>query len=851
MKKNNFFRLFCQALAWMILTASAEPLVIYVAPEGNDSGTGSIHQPFKSLEKARDTLRLAKASGGLPEGATVFLREGVYERESTFELDDRDSGTASAPVVYASYPGEQARLLGGRRLPASALRPVEDDAVLDRLVDQSVRAKLRTLDLKSWGITDCGQMLTSGGADFNLVTPPAPLELFIDGKAQILARYPNELSDIILNPELGKEKGVVSNVPQKAALEFVLDKDGKPESYRALTQNGAFAARAKHWKRAEEPLIGGCLVRDYAWITTRLASILPDESKGTVTLALAEPVPVWASYNQKHITRFQVMNLLEEIDRPGEYWLDRATGRLYLYPPAEMNSESELAVSLLEDVLIACENVSFVTFRGLTLEVTRSSGIYIERGEGVVVEDCEIRNTGLVGVQVGRGWENGATVARKCSSIRNQLLSPNYKENSSVDFLGGLRHRITACRIHGTGRGGVILGGGNRKTLEPAGNVVEHCEIYDVSRRQPLYSEQVLVHGVGNVVRHNRLVGNPGGILYWAGNDLLIEYNEITGGASFVCDGGVVETRQNPSFLGNVFRFNYLHDNGRKQGNPHALAIYLDNNTSGNLLQGNLLIRQAFRNTPPSWRGMISINGGVLNKVVNNFFFENTGGTLGDGQTPQEVRSRFTTLSNHLRKDVDVTVPPYSERYPEFAKTYAAIMAKDPELKLAAVVSKNVQLRSPTPFGPGRHGGREDNLEDATLDPRFIAPAQGNYHLRADSPVYKKLPGFERIPFELMGPLEQRRAIRPNLDQAEAIPVTSSFHWAPARLAASQELYLGTSRQEVEKGAAGTLQARLSVSEFTPKEPLRSSTTYYWRVATLDQDGQPLDKGQLWSFSTQ
>ena len=45
---------------------------LFVATTGDDSqGDGSIEKPFKSLEKARDTLRAG--DGG---GATVFLRNG-------------------------------------------------------------------------------------------------------------------------------------------------------------------------------------------------------------------------------------------------------------------------------------------------------------------------------------------------------------------------------------------------------------------------------------------------------------------------------------------------------------------------------------------------------------------------------------------------------------------------------------------------------------------------------------------------------------------------------------------------------------------------------------------------------
>jgi hypothetical protein len=54
----------------------------------------------------------------------------------------------------------------------------------------------------------------------------------------------------------------------------------------------------------------------------------------------------------------------------------------------------------------------------------------------------------------------------------------------------------------------------------------------------------------------------------------------------------------------------------------------------------------------------------------------------------------------------------------------------------------------------------QDNLVDE--DPRFVDPENMNFQLADDSPVYSKVPGFKKVPFEKMG-LERsrnRRVIR-------------------------------------------------------------------------------------------
>ncbi len=60
------------------------------------------------MEKARDTIRELKNNGQHPEnGITVYLREGTYYRNSSFKLEEQDSGTKNAPIVYRSYENER------------------------------------------------------------------------------------------------------------------------------------------------------------------------------------------------------------------------------------------------------------------------------------------------------------------------------------------------------------------------------------------------------------------------------------------------------------------------------------------------------------------------------------------------------------------------------------------------------------------------------------------------------------------------------------------------------------------------------------------------------------------------
>ena len=67
--------------------------------------------------------------------------------------------------------------------------------------------------------------------------------------------------------------------------------------------------------------------------------------------------------------RFAVENVLEELDRPGEWCLDSEEGKLYFWPPQGSIEGLEVVAPKL-DRLVALERTSYVTLRGFTLTET-------------------------------------------------------------------------------------------------------------------------------------------------------------------------------------------------------------------------------------------------------------------------------------------------------------------------------------------------------------------------------------------------------------------------------------------------------------------------------------------------
>ena len=710
---------------------------LYVSPEGNDRNPGTLAQPLRTLEAARAVVRaeLAGQDGGARPAITVWLRGGTYPLTRTFELTRQDSGTAAARVTYAAYGKEVVRLSGGATLPASAFNRVNHPDALRRLPADS-RAHVVQADLRAAGVTNFGQHRQFG---HGLPVVTAPMELFWNDTALPLARYPNS--------------GAIDLGP-------IIDPGSMPRTGDYSERGGRFHytdPRHERWVGVGDVWLQGYFNHGYADDKIRIAAIDPKQKEVTLASPHMYSLATGNNFNQ-----YVALNLLEELDHPGEWYVDSTSGLLFIWPPDDL-ATARVTVSVLDQPLVALDHVSFCTLRGLTIEHGRGLGVSIEGGEQDQLVDCVVRNVGTVGVMLGQGARQtfphitaddytGVPSSREVGSFHSHIYL-----NTAWERDAGSGHVIKGCEIYNTGSGGIILGGGSKKTLTPGGNVVTDCRIHDFNRRNKMSASGVIVDGCGNRVVHCEIFNADLQGIYVRGNEHLFEFNHIHHVAQNSNDASAWYLGRDPSDRGNVVRWNFFHDVGRPD-RKWTMGVYCDDATADVRIEGNIFYRVASF-------GSVYSNGGHDIVVRNNIFIEGFGPAyqlksmwydFAQDSIPYYFGEKGL-YTRRLTRDVNIKQPPYSDRYPLLTnwldlmpdgKTYYGMRPA------RNVFERNVLVKYEETFRlVGKYAATEFGENYITQkDPGFVNAAKLDFRLKEDSAVYQALPSFERIPFEKIGP---------------------------------------------------------------------------------------------------
>ena len=586
---------------------------IFVSPNGDDANIGSIDYPLATISKALDKVQVLQESltDGVG-GVVVYLREGTYTATESITLNAAHSGADGVPVIISAYNGEEVIISGGTTISGNDFIAVADETILEKLQD-GAKDKIVQVDLKALGIQEFPtdprkQMLVVDGEQFTLSRYPNATNLALTGKVLDIGRITVGYSDL----------GPSGTNSSSTGIEFEMT-DLRPKSW----DNSAGSI-----------YLTGSLYAEWAIATNRVMEIRENSIK------LEGGTGLGAKTSKSNT--YYYFNILEELDVPGEYFVDKNSGILYLYPMGDMTNAT-VSYSVMQDDIIQLNNTKNVVLNDLTIENGAAYGVNMSGCEQTIVQNCVIRNV-KIGVNIA-GKKSGVIY----SDIYNTAAMPAEISADQISF-----------------------------DYTPECNFLQNCYIYNTGTQNGKEC-CIYLHGTGNVISHNLIQGTYAASIYMMkAKECIVEYNEIVGGPTGLKDMGAIYMPYSPTATGNHIRYNYIHDIGRSSSGSNPNAIYLDEGSYGHFVYGNII-----SNVP---RAFLT-NSGSENVIINNIVLnsrDDAGAafTGSDNFGSYTIAERFarssaieTECNNYAAKTADEQAA-IKNRYPLLAKFFENLKDK-------------------------------------------------------------------------------------------------------------------------------------------------------------------------------
>jgi hypothetical protein len=408
-----------------LMVSSTPAADLYVAPGGADANRGSSDQPLASLAAAQ---KMARSTAGR-EAVTVHVADGVYYLPEPLIFTSKDSGTETCPVVYTAVNEGGAVLSGGLKLD------------------------LQWKPYKS-GIF---QAKTPAGLAID--------QLFINGKNQRMARYPN------YNPAR------------------------KTDAYQGYAADAFSTERAATWDDPAGGYIHAMHRKEWGGYHYLITG---KNAQGEVTYEGG-----WQNNRQMgmHPDYRMVENIFEELDAPGEWFHNAKTSTLYYMPEAG----ADLATATVEVVrlrqLVEFQGsekspVKYVTLQGFV--VRHAARTFMDCKEPLLRSDWAIYRGGAFMLT---GTDHVSLLDCEFDQVGgNAIFVNNYNRNTLVK----------GCHIHDVGASGVCFIGDPDAVRDPLFEYREKNDLSKIDRTpgpktQNFPSlgtvEDCLIHGIGRVER--------------------------------------------------------------------------------------------------------------------------------------------------------------------------------------------------------------------------------------------------------------------------------------------------------------------------------------------------------------
>ena len=457
-------------------------------------------------------------------------------------------------------------------------------------------------------------------------------------------------------------------------------------------------------------------------------------------------------YGIKNNDRYYIENLLQELDNPGEFYVDARNKKLYFYPPYNI-ADADIEISEANKDMMTGSKLSNITLQNLSFSGTQGNGIVLSECDNIVVDNCEVKHIAKNGIMITDSAN---------SSVKN----------STVSYIGET---------------GVYMSGGDRDKLISGNNVIENNHIYEFGKKDRTGGLGVKLYGVGGLIQHNLIHNSTAAAINMFGNDHKILYNELYNVVNEPCDAGAIYTGRNYTYRGIEVAYNYIHDidtTANKGGSIFVAGIYYDDLMSSAYTHHNILYKCNLGIMIGGGRDHIFENN-IVADCDNGLFFD----ARGIGWAAYHAAKGGQAYNTIL--EVPYNKSPWKEKYPELV----SILDKPDELgrPMNNKVKDNILYKCMSNMVANefkQYGVYENNLEDKTDGSYFEDLDNRNLNLKKDSNIAKKFPQIAEIDMSQIGLLKDKaesekikaqeqglRLISPLNRQTGISNLSSTFKW--------------------------------------------------------------------------
>ncbi len=692
MKKKYISLLILVMTVFSILPAKAEETAAetvryYVdSINGTNTGKGTIDDPFKDLAQAQRAIKNYKNDKDIPVNIEVIFREGEYYVSERTTINAELSGYEGYTLAYKGYENEKAVFKGSQDIDISKMRKVTDNSILTRLPEES-RDKVGYIDLKEQGITDLPPIIPNVASD-SLSNTSETIQFFYDGEEQPIAQWPNGTF----------EYSIFTSVTSGG-----IGLSGKGGTFQYKEDNPST------WKEPQKAYVIGFFGYDYRSDRVMIQEI--DTDNKYITLKSGTAFGIKSSQSR----RWKAYNILEELDSPGEWYIDYDNMYFYYYPPYTL-ANSRLEMSILDDYMFYLDGASNIRFENLTFTQSRASIFYMQQSENITIDNCVFRDlsSGVIRTQrlIGGIDEKTGGAAPSYGKVLNLVI-----ENSIFYNIDAAPFNLYTSKMY---------------ELEPSGLIIRNNYFNQNGEKR--------ASGVGTIGGvESKFVNNLAHNFMWevgttTGWDCLYQYNELGNALGETADCGALYTGRSYLYRGCDISYNYIHDCNPRQDvlKPftHNRAIYYDDAKAGEINHHNILV-----NVDKAVSASGSSTQSYSNTVVNS-----TSGILmlmyTDGRSA--LADRYKNIMNTEYKD---SLKLILERYPDITRE---MNNEDLTRTRYMKIYDNVLFDSGVGTNPGAeklaNQDRVENNNNFTGTSEFVDVENQDYRIKKDSYVLQTNP---------------------------------------------------------------------------------------------------------------